>query len=122
LQRNRGACGGGGSPASRLRFSADVENANLRAAAVALLLGGLLGCAWTARRTASDGNPPTPVVADVKTARPIAPLAVPPRANYGRPYVESQMHPLTVACGLAAFSLFGLAAFEKRGRDSFSGD
>ncbi|MEX2188126.1 MAG: hypothetical protein WD875_15070 [Pirellulales bacterium] len=88
-----------------------MENANLRAAA-ALLLGSLLGCALTVGGASRDGleSPPS-IITEVTAARPIAPLAVPARPNYGQPYVISRMHPLTVAGAFVAFSLFGLAAF-----------
>lgn len=90
-----------------------MEYTQLRSIAAALLLGSVLGCAYTVTQ-AFDGRRETaaPLISPTEPARRIAPLAVPPRENYGAPFVESRIHPVAVAAAILLFSLFGLSAFE----------
>lgn len=90
-----------------------VENTQLRSTAAALLLGSVLGCAYTATQALDDRSETSaPLISPTEPARQIAPLAVPPRENYGAPFVESRIHPVVVAAAILLFSLFGLSAFE----------
>jgi hypothetical protein len=78
------------------------------------LLGSLLGCAITfaaSLATTPGEKRETPNITATTTARNIAPFALPPRMNYGAPFVRSRVHPVLVAAAIAQFSLFGLLFF-----------
>jgi hypothetical protein len=95
-----------------LQFPAGVTGINFRPYAVAILLGSALGCVYTLAASQRDNDPiAAPTISPTTSARWIAPLAIPPRENYGAPYVKSRVHPLAVAAGIIAASVFGLAAF-----------
>lgn len=89
-----------------------MEQKDLRTIAAALLLGSLLGCAYTASRaTSTNDDPSPPLISPTEPARNIAPLAIPPSENYGAPFVQSRIHPVAVAAAMALVSVFALAAF-----------
>ncbi len=100
-----------------MRFPGCVENKNLRLFAAAVVLGSLLGCALTASRATKTGEETTaPIIGSTTKARPIAPAAVPPCENYGGPYVQTRLHPVSVAAAMTLFSVFGLSVFPAASR------
>jgi hypothetical protein len=91
-----------------------VETCNPRLAAAVLFLGSLLGgvVAYTATLdTSSDDARESPIITATTKARNIVPLAIPPRENYGAPYVRSQVHPVLVAAAIGQISFFALLLF-----------